>query len=78
MLVAVNPTRGLDIAATAQVHAVLAAAAATGTAVLLFSTDLDELATVADRLLVLYRGRLTGPIAPADRARAGALMAGLA
>ncbi len=78
VLVAVNPTRGLDIAATAQVHAVLAAAAATGTAVLLFSTDLDELATVADRLLVLYRGRLTGPIAPADRARAGALMAGLA
>ncbi len=78
VLIAVNPTRGLDIAATAHVHAMLAAAAATGTAVLLFSTDLDELAAVSDRLFVLYRGRLAGPVAPADRARVGALMAGLA
>jgi simple sugar transport system ATP-binding protein len=78
VLVAVNPTRGLDIAATAHVHAVLATAAAAGTAVLLFSTDLDELAAIADRLFVLYRGRLAGPVPPADRARAGGLMAGLA
>jgi simple sugar transport system ATP-binding protein len=77
VLVAVNPTRGLDIAATAHVHAMLAAAAAAGTAVLLFSTDLDELAAVAQRLLVLYRGRLEGPVSPLHRARIGALMAGL-
>jgi len=78
VLVAVNPTRGLDITATAHVHAMLAAAAAAGTAVLLFSTDLDELAAIADRLFVLYRGRLAGPVPPPDRARVGALMAGLA
>ena len=45
---------------------------------LLFSTDLDELASVCDRLFVLYRGRLTGPVAPAERARIGSLMAGVA
>jgi general nucleoside transport system ATP-binding protein len=78
VLIAVNPTRGLDIAATAQVHAVLAAAAAAGTAVLFISTDLDELAAISERLLVLYRGRLAGPVHPSDRARVGALMAGLA
>jgi general nucleoside transport system ATP-binding protein len=78
VLVAVNPTRGLDIAATAYVHAMLAEAAALGAAILLFSTDLDELTAVVDRLFVLYRGRLAGPLAPTDRARAGALMAGLA
>jgi simple sugar transport system ATP-binding protein len=78
VLVAVNPTRGLDITATAHIHGLLAASAATGTAVLLLSTDLDELATLCDRLFVLYRGRLAGPVAPPDRARVGALMAGLA
>ncbi|MCC6847174.1 MAG: ATP-binding cassette domain-containing protein [Deltaproteobacteria bacterium] len=77
VLIAVNPTRGLDIAATAHVHAMLAATAATGTAVLLFTTDLDELAAIADRSFVLYRGRLAGPVSPRDRARIGALMAGL-
>jgi simple sugar transport system ATP-binding protein len=78
VLVAVNPTRGLDIAATAHIHGLLAASAAAGTAVILLSTDLDELATVCDRLFVLYRGRLAGPVAPPDRARVGALMAGIA
>ncbi|MEO6029270.1 MAG: ATP-binding cassette domain-containing protein [Candidatus Binatia bacterium] len=78
VLVAVNPTRGLDIQAAAQIHALLAASAAGGAAVLVLSTDLDELARVCDRLFVLYRGRLSTAIAPTDRARAGALMAGLA
>jgi simple sugar transport system ATP-binding protein len=78
VLVAVNPTRGLDIAATAHIHRLLAAGAAAGAAVILFSTDLDELAAVCDRLFVLYRGRLTGPVPPPDRAHVGALMAGLA
>ena len=78
VLVAVNPTRGLDIAAAAQIHALLAASAAAGAAVLLFSTDLDELALVAHRLSVIYRGRLSAPLLPSDRARIGALMAGVA
>jgi simple sugar transport system ATP-binding protein len=78
VLIAVNPTRGLDIAATVAVYALLTASAAAGAAVVLLSTDLDELAAVCDRLLVLYRGRLSGPVAPSERARVGALMAGLA
>ena len=78
VLVAVNPTRGLDIVATAHVHAMLTAAAEAGTAVLVFTTDLDELAAIAHRSFVLYRGRLTGPVSPLDRGRIGALMAGLA
>ena len=77
VLVAVNPTRGLDVAASAQIHALLAEAAAAGAAVLLFSTDLDELEAVCDRLFVLYRGRLSAPVAPGDRGRVGALMAGV-
>jgi len=56
----------------------LAASAAAGAAVLLLSTDLDELAAVCHRLFVLYRGHLTGPVPPPDRVRVGALMAGLA
>jgi len=78
VLVAVNPTRGLDIAASAQVHALLAATAAGGAAVLWISTDLDELAATCDRVFVLYRGRLSGPLPPHDRARIGAAMGGVA
>jgi simple sugar transport system ATP-binding protein len=78
VLIAVNPTRGLDIAATMQAHATLARAARTGAAVLLISTDLDELAALSARLFALYRGRLAGPVAPDDRERLGALMTGLA
>jgi simple sugar transport system ATP-binding protein len=78
VLIAVNPTRGLDVAATAHIHGLLGASAAAGAAVILLSTDLDELGAVCDRLFVLYRGRLAGPVPPPDRARVGALMAGLA
>ena len=78
VLIAVNPTRGLDIAATTQAHATLARAARAGAAVLLISTDLDELVALSTRLFALYRGRLAGPVDPDDRERLGALMTGLA
>ena len=60
VLVAANPTRGLDIAA-AQRRARRASppALARGAAVLLISTDLDEILARAHRLAVLYRGRLS-------------------
>ncbi len=77
VLVAVNPTRGLDIGATAHVHATLGRIAAAGTAVLLVSTDLDELRALCARLFVLYRGALRGPVASGDGSRLGALMAGI-
>ena len=61
VLVAENPTRGLDVAATEFVHDQLLAARRDGAAVLLISTDLDEVVALADRLYVMYEGRLSEP-----------------
>lgn len=75
-----NPTRGLDIGASLEVHRRILALADAGTAVLLVSPDLDELLTVSDRVQVLYEGRLSAPVAAAgaDVAHLAALMAGAA
>ena len=56
------------------------AACARGAAVLLISSELDELIAVADRIVVLYRGRIMGSCAadPRERERIGAMMAGQA
>lgn len=58
LLVVENPTRGLDIRATQAVHDRLRAVAASGAAVALYSSDLDELLQLATRILVLHAGRL--------------------
>ncbi|MFQ5698166.1 MAG: ABC transporter ATP-binding protein [Myxococcota bacterium] len=58
VLVAVNPTRGLDVAATAQTRERLRAQARRAAGVLLISTDLDEVLELATRCGVLHRGRL--------------------
>lgn len=66
LIVAVNPTRGLDIRAARFVHDRLRDACREGAAILLISTDLDELAELADRTLFISRGHLssgTGPSA---------------
>ena len=58
LIVAHDPTRGLDLAATAEVHRTLTSFAAHGGAILLISTDLDELLRLSDRIAVISRGRL--------------------
>jgi len=58
LVVAMDPARGLDVAAAAFVHEQLRAAAAVGTAILLISTDLDEIISLSDRIGVLYEGEL--------------------
>ena len=58
VIVAHNVTRGLDLAATAEVHRTLLDFAAAGGAVLLISSDLDELLAIASRLLVMSRGKI--------------------
>ena len=63
LILASQPTRGLDIGALAEVHRHLLDARARGAAILLISEDLDELMQLADRVAVLYRGRL-GPARP--------------
>lgn len=78
LVIAVNPTRGLDIAATRFVFERLIAARDAGAGVLLVHSDLDELLGVADRVLVMHAGALTPSTWPAsDRAAIGRLMMGL-
>ena len=64
VLIAASPTRGLDVGAIETVHAYLRQAAGEGVAVLLISEDLDEILTLADRVLVMYEGQLTGEFDP--------------
>jgi simple sugar transport system ATP-binding protein len=76
VLVAENPARGLDVGAAAEIHTRLRRAAAEGAAVLLHAGDLDDVLAIADRLLVMSRGRLLTPPSGADRQAIGALMLG--
>lgn len=79
LVVAENPTRGLDVAATAFVHEELVrlARAEARSAIVLVSTDLDEVLALSDRVLVMTRGSLV-PVGEAHRTRegVGALMLG--
>ena len=74
VLVAENPTRGLDLQAAADVHAHLRAAAASGAAVLVYSNDLDEVLELGDRILVAANGVIAEAPAGADRQRLGEMM----
>ena len=78
ILVAASPTRGLDVGAIESVHSYLHEAAASGVGVLLLSEDLDEILTLADRIAVVYEGRIAGetPRAGANVEEIGLLMAG--
>jgi ABC-type uncharacterized transport system ATPase subunit len=78
LMVVVYPARGLDVGATEAVHRLLLDLKADKTAILLISEDLDEIMKLADRVGVLYGGRLVGefPVEEADIERIGLLMAG--
>jgi ABC-type uncharacterized transport system ATPase subunit len=76
LVVAINPTRGLDIRAAAAVRSRLRAASEAGAAVVVYSTDLDELLGLASRLLVVHAGTVVET--PLDRTLAGAAMLGAA
>jgi general nucleoside transport system ATP-binding protein len=78
VLVAAQPTRGLDVGAIETVHAYLRDAASSGVAVLLISEDLDEIRALADRIVVMYEGRIVGECDPVQTTveEIGLLMAG--
>jgi simple sugar transport system ATP-binding protein len=80
VLVAAQPTRGLDVAAQAFVHGRFLDLRARGRAVLLISEDLEELFALSDRIAVMHGGRLVAllPAAAAEIGRIGLLMAGAA
>ena len=73
-LVAENPTRGLDVSATMAVHERLLAARAAGTAIVLYSADIDELVALCDRIVVTAAGSVSE--APRDRESVGRAMLG--
>ncbi len=79
LIVAVHPTRGLDVASTAYIRDLLVAMREEGKGVLLVSADLDEVLELSDRIGVMYRGELVA-VGPADqmgRERIGLLMGGV-
>ena len=80
LLVAAQPTRGVDIAGTAFIHRQILAYRDAGGAVLLVSEELEELLALADRILVLHRGAAVGTVAggEADVLRIGRMMLGQA
>lgn len=77
VMVAANPTRGLDVGSIEFVHGRLAAMAEAGGAVLVVTSDIDEAVAVCDRIAVVSSGVVTGVVAaPFDRDRIGVLMGG--
>jgi general nucleoside transport system ATP-binding protein len=78
LLIASQPTRGLDVGSIQYIHEQIIAKRDEGIAVLLISTELDEILALADRIAVMYQGRIVGVLDRKDstRERIGLLMAG--
>ena len=64
LLIAVQPTRGLDVGAIEYIHSQIVAQRDAGKAVLLVSLELDEVMTLSDRILVMYEGEIVGELNP--------------
>ena len=64
LLIAVQPTRGIDVGAIEYIHKQIVAQRDAGKAVLLVSLELDEVMTVSDRILVMYEGEIVGELDP--------------
>ena len=66
VLIAVQPTRGLDVGAIEYIHKQLVAARDAGKAVLLVSLELDEVMNLSDRILVIYEGEIVADVKPEE------------
>ena len=78
LLIASQPTRGVDVGAIEFLHKRIVAERDKGTAVILVSTELDEVAALADRVAVMYRGKIVGIVGPdTERETLGLMMAGV-
>ncbi|MGW8481587.1 ABC transporter ATP-binding protein [Microbacterium sp. NPDC055903] len=79
LFVAAQPTRGVDVGSIEFIHTRIIATRDSGIPVIVISTELDEAAALADRIMVMYRGKVVG-IVPGDtpRERLGLMMAGMA
>lgn len=78
LLIAAQPTRGLDVGSIEFIHKQIIKMRDAGTAVLLVSAELDEILSLSDRVAVMYSGQIVGvlPIADASRELVGLMMAG--
>lgn len=78
LLLAAQPTRGLDVGAAEYVHSRLLEARDLGTAILLVSTELEEILTLSDRIIVMFEGEIMGTLSAEDasREKLGLMMAG--
>ena len=79
VLIAASPTRGLDVSAIETVHRYLREGATGGMGIILISEDLDEILALADRIVVMYEGRIVGELdaETATKDAMGLLMAGV-
>mgnify|MGYP005844443167 CR=1 FL=1 len=79
LLVAAQPTRGIDVGSIEFIHKQIVAKRAEGVAVLVVSAELDEVMALADRIAVMYKGEIVAvvPAAEATREKLGLLMAGV-
>jgi ABC-type uncharacterized transport system ATPase subunit len=79
LLIAAEPTRGLDIGAAEYVQRRIISARDEGTAIVLISSDLDEVTALGDRIAVMYQGKIVAVVRPdISRREIGLLMAGVA
>jgi len=79
LLIASQPTRGVDVGSIEFIHERIVAERDSGRAVILISTELDEVLALADRIAVMYRGRIVGIVdAKTSRETLGKMMAGVA
>ncbi len=76
LMVAMQPTRGLDVGAIEGVHRLLLGQRETGAAILLVSEELEELLALSDRVYVIYAGEIMGEVRHADAATIGLMMTG--
>ena len=78
LLIAAQPTRGVDVGSIEFIHERLVAERDQGRAVVLISTELDEVLSLADRIAIMYRGKIVGIVdAKTDRSVLGQMMAGV-
>jgi rhamnose transport system ATP-binding protein len=66
VLILDEPTRGIDVGAKAEVHRIISELAGSGLAIILISSELPEVLAMADRVIVLHEGRVTGTFARSE------------
>jgi simple sugar transport system ATP-binding protein len=76
LMIAMQPTRGLDVGAIEGVQRLLLAQRENGAAILLVSEELEELRTLSDRIYVIYEGEIMGEVSEADSETIGLMMTG--